>query len=434
MKGGKAKRGLPVELLPDGALWAVIVNALLNFDPIQVRYVGNILSKIVDVVYAGAEQSGNQVAAIQLLHSVILSLDRSSSTFTKTHYYFIKLCLLTRAYSEALPILDQPIYHIPTAETTKTIDRRLGQFPCSETETSLSYLNTTTGLSGRITTRIYLEYYYMGALCYLAARDWIKAQTFLEIILITPTQHSVASLIMLEAYRKWVLIGLIVKGEPSEPPRAMISTASKHVRILAKPYECVAEAFKNSNVNLLAGEIQEGMDMWESENNYGLIIEVIAAHRRFAILNLRKTYTALSIEDVARFTSPEPDNVQETLTHVQNLITTGFLQAQLTASKSGGLGVLRFLEPSATVQSEDQVQAILTQKTTQLQALLLHISDYDHQIEVHSDYLGWLLKAKKAKDQEKKDGRGNHGNNGYPMGRPPPGGFEDEEMMVDTWQ
>lgn len=384
--------------------------------------------KVVEVVYYGAEQTSNYVPAVQLLQNLLLQLDPQCCTLSLIHYSYVKLCLYARAYSEATTILDYPIYHIPTSESTKTLERRLGKYLCSQQESSLAYINPQSGLSGKVTSRIYLEYYLLGALCYIGTEQWKKAQTFLEVVLVAPTQQNATSLIMLEAYKKWVLLGLIIKGQPLELPRAMSSNATKHIRTLAKPYECVVDAFKSNKLDVLHAEIQEGLDIWQQDGNYGLMVEVVNAFRKFAVVRLSKTFAALPIEEVAQRTSSQPLNVQESLGYVQTLISTGELQAQITPSQTGGLGTVRFLPPTAAQKTEQQVERELVIKTLELKALLKHISDYDHQMEVNKDYLEWLQKLKKSRDQDKKAAE----KGAKPMGGPPvPGDFPDEDMMEE---
>lgn len=425
-----SSRSLPQSLLPDGELWPAVTAGLLAFEPIQMRYVGPQLMRIVETVYYGAEQTSNFVPAIQLLQNLIFRLDPQCCTLSTTHCYYLKLCLYARAYTEATNILDFPIYHVPTSESTKTLEKRLGKYLCSQQESSLAYINPQSGLSGKITSRIYLEYYLLGALCYTGTEQWKKAQAFLEVVLVAPTQQNVASLIMLEAYKKWLLLGLIIKGQAPDLPRAMGANAAKHIRILAKPYECVVEAFKTNKLEALHAEIQEGLDIWQQDGNYGLMVEVSNAFRKFAVMRLSKTFAALPIEEVAqRTSSSQPQDIQETLAYVQRLIATGELQATITPSQAGGLGTVRFLPPTAAHKSEQQVEQELRAKTIKLKVLLKHVSDYDHQLAANKDYVEWLTKLKKARDQDKKAGdKGIKGVGGPPV----PGDFPDEDMM-DEW-
>ncbi len=374
---------------------------LLTFDPIQVRYAGDLLMKLVDVVVRGAEQTRNAIPAIQLLNIFILRLDNTSSTFTSTHHSYVRLCLLAHAYAEGADILDRPIYNIPAA-TDKQTDARSYKYKCSTHDTSATYLTLNMGLSLKITSKGYMEYYLMGALCYIGLGQYAKAIVFLEVVLAAPAQQNVASLVMVEAYKKWVLLNLLVHGSIPGLPRSAPQTAVKHIRAMAKAYDCVAEAFKGKDRQRLQAEIEQGTEVWNDEHNYGLMVEVFNAHRKFAISRLAKTYAAISVAEVARQTSAEPDNVSETLAYLQNLIATGNLQATITAPSDSTNEILRFL-PDSIQKSEEQVEQLLAAKSHEVQVLLKHVTDLEHRTEISREYVDFLRKLKKTRDDDKKD-------------------------------
>ena len=402
--GKAAPRQLAASLLPEDSLWPYITQILLHFDPIQVRYAGGYLEKLVAVVARGAEQTRNFIPAIQLLHGVILQLDPSSSTFTSTHHTYIRLCLQASAYSEAIDILDRPIYHIPAVLDKQTAARSY-DYLCSTHDTSATYLTPNTGLTLKITSRGYLEYYVWGALCYMAVGEYKKAITFLEIVILAPAQPQAASLIQVEAYRKWVLLSLLVYGRVKDIKGSQTSTM-RHIKPVAKPYDCIAEAFKSRDIQRLQAEMAEGGDIWNADSNHGLMIEVFHAHRRFAVKNLGKTYAALSVTEVAKQTSPGPNNTSETLSYLRNLIETGRLNATLTPSKDGQDQILRFLPDSAGQKPETVVEQELALKTQQLQLLLKQVSDVDHRTELSKEYIDYLRKLKRTRDEDSKKDSG----------------------------
>ena len=57
-------------------------------------------------------------------------------------------------------------------------------------------------------------YFLYGGMIYLGLKDWTRALLFLEIVIIAPTSNA-ASMIQVEAYKKWVLVGLLLKGTVS---------------------------------------------------------------------------------------------------------------------------------------------------------------------------------------------------------------------------
>ena len=392
---------LPPALLPEGELWTPITRILIAFDPIQARYAGESLRRVVQIVAHGAEQTRNPVPAIQLLPNAILRLDPSSSTLTTTHFLFIRVCLLARAYADAVTILDLPIYSI-AGDIQRSSAGRTFKYLCASHDSSSIYLNPSTGLSGRLSSKQYLEYHLLAAMCYMALRQYERALFFLEVVLTGPTASNVVSRVMLEAYKKWVLLGLLIHGELSNVPKAISPANLKTLRSLAKPYECVVEAFKSGNIEQMKGEMQIAQDWWIDDSNNGLIIEVFNAFRKFAVLRLSKTFTALSITEVARRTSPNPSDLNETVHYITTLIQSGSLNAQLVTppTEPTAIPTLRF-SMSTPNRSEAEIAKALAVKTTQLQHLMRYVAENEHKLEINREYVDFLKKLKKTKDQEK---------------------------------
>ena len=418
---GKAtSRSLPQSVLPDGALWPYISAVLNDFDPIQVRYAGAEFSKVVEVVIKGAETTTIYTPAIVLLHNVILRLDPTSSTLTSIHYHFVRLCLLARAYDEAANILDRPIYHLPT-HLDKATAARSYQYLCTA-ESSSTYLTPSTGLTEKFGYRSYLEYYLYAGMVYIALRRWEPALAALEVVLAAPTSNT-ASMIMVEAYRKFVIVGLLHDGRSSKVPKTASPSAMKSVKAVARPYDCLADAFKSHDPVRFHEEVSEGQNVWAQDLNSGLVLLLTDAFRKFAVLRLGRTFTALSIAEVAKRTSPNPSDLNETASYIASLIANGDLDADLTISSGSdpsNLPILRFLPSRKSLKSEAQVQQELAVQTAELKNILKHISDNDHRFEISKEYIEMLKKLKKQRDQAKSGG-------------PNDAGFEDvdEDMMED---
>lgn len=398
--GKAAPRQLPATVLPEGSLWPYIVRILLEFDPIQARYCGTQLLRVVECVALGAEQTLNHIPAIQLLHHVILRLDNTSSTLTSTHHTFLRLCLLAQAYAEAVDILDRPIYHLPTTQPDVQISRNI----CSRSDQSWTYLSPACGLTQPVSSRTYLEYYLLGGMCYMALRRYKAALFFLEVVVATPTAQNVASAVMIEAYKKWLLVGLLLTGVAPPIPKVASQTALKAIRAVAKPYECVADAFKTTDIKRLRAEIEAGNAIWHEDGNYGLMVEVYRAFREFSIVRLSKVFAALSVAEIARRTSPDAADIEETRSYLVTLIANGDISAVLTNSEDGQETTLRFLPASASLRSETQVETVLASQTRELQILLKHIQDTEHRMEISKEYIDFLKKLKKMRDDDKKAG------------------------------
>ena len=199
-----------------------------------------------------------------LIQQALLRLDPTTSTFTSLHLLFVKLCLRSRAYNEALRILDNDIYHIAPSKS-RSAERQ--QRPlCSQKNASPTFITQEAGFSTTIEYRHHLLYHLYGAMLYIGAKNWERALLFLEIVMSCPTPNT-ASMIQVEAYKKWVLVCLLQHGKVLSIPRGASSAATKNYRSLSKPYEAIGEAFKNTEQQKLRAEATAGENIWQQVSN-----------------------------------------------------------------------------------------------------------------------------------------------------------------------
>lgn len=117
----------------------------------------------------------------------------------------------TRSYAAALPILDNYIHSLPTTLPTQVLNDLDSSVPCAEHVNSGDYIHAKSGHSAELQLADIQEYYVLGAMAYIGLRQWKKTMHFLEHVLVTPSQNT-ASGLMLEAYKKWVLVSCLAVG------------------------------------------------------------------------------------------------------------------------------------------------------------------------------------------------------------------------------
>lgn len=192
----------------------------------------------------------------------MIRLDPTTGTFTSTHVDFIRLCLETRSYAAAEPILDNYIHSLPSHIPVAVREGFEYSVPCTDVARSGEYIHRLSGHSDKVTSQDLQEYYVLGAMAYLGLRRFTKALHFLEHVLIMPSVNT-ANGLMLEAYKKWVLLNCLVFGEAQNVPRSANSTAIKQVRSASKAYEAVAEAYSHlNNMSKLKAQINAGAQTW----------------------------------------------------------------------------------------------------------------------------------------------------------------------------
>jgi COP9 signalosome complex subunit 3 len=109
-----------------------------------------------------------------------------------------------------MPIIEKDICHL-TTPSDKLFLKRSEEFVCSHHESSVSYITSSSGLSGKLSHRDHLQYFLFSGMIYMGLKKWEKALHCLSIVIAAPIKSSV-SMIMVEAYKKWVLVSLLGRG------------------------------------------------------------------------------------------------------------------------------------------------------------------------------------------------------------------------------
>ncbi|KAL9596924.1 MAG: hypothetical protein Q9219_005487 [cf. Caloplaca sp. 3 TL-2023] len=382
-----------------GALWFKTLDFFDNFDPVQVRYVGTEFRRLVVYTRDTAGASNQLGAAIRPIRSAILRLDPTGSCFTSTHLLFVCLCLETCCFRAAKPVLDNDIYEFPSSSKAQST----GQLPCSQHDTSSGFITEQSELSSPLTYRDPLQYFLYGAMVYMAIKEWRRAILFLEAVLTAPTRNP-ASRIQVEAYKKWVLAHLLANGRvPDSLPKTTSSQVAKQVRTLGKPYEALADIFKEGqskehDMHRLYAEIQIGNHRWLEDHNLSLVLHVLDAYRQFSIVKLRDTYAALPLPSITQRISPENQNHVETAEYIVTMITNGQLNARLDRkSQDPQTWVLRFALSNTGTKalSEQENYEELVKQTAKVKKLADHVRETDRKLSLSKEYINWMKQSKK---------------------------------------
>ena len=143
-------------------------------------------------------------------------------------------------------------------------------------------------------------------------------------------------------------------------------------------------------------------DKFSQDSNTGLLLQVFDAYRRFSILKLGEIYKALYIPEVAKRTSPTPNDLSETESYISSLIASGQLNATLTQpATAGGSSVLRFADSSATgthPRTEAQMHADLVDQTRRVAKVSQFIQETDRRMGISKEYVSYAKKQKKNRD------------------------------------
>ena len=243
-------------------------------------------------------------------------------------------------------------------------------------------------------------------------------------------------------------------------PKTVNGQAAKLYRILAKAYENISDVFKDgitqeTTADRLRAEIEAGRAIWQDvclspfhevqlcqcislvgqllrifqDRNYGLVLQVIDAFRRFSILNLEQTYTALTIADVAQRTSDDPCDYDGTALYVISMISAGQLNATITQDGDIQNWVLRSATSTTTgplARTEEQLNEDINKQLVRTTILSNHAKELDRKMGLSREYIEWVKRAPKDKELSQNgdlDPARYQGTDDF--------GPEDEDMMED---
>lgn len=318
-----------------------------NFVAEQARFAADRVMLLVTGIAQAAEQEGNLRLAVLPVQDLLLRYAPSPSHLTAIHPIFARICIASRAFTAALPVLTHPI---------TTIDPTISE---------LTYNDN-------------LVYHYAGGMIYAALRQWAEAEEYFEICACSP--GAVPAAIQLEALKKLVLVQLIRAGKTSPPPKYM----HPHLSRLFKntPYSMFANAYPHQRGQLRSIVEADGA-LFSAEKNLGLISEALERAPRWSIRKLTATYLTLHLSDIGQAVGIESEG------QVQALILDMIQSSEICARLSSD-GTVSFSDPPVQFEKAD-VDKVLGD--AQKQCALL--SRLEREMARSKEY---LVKAVKGKD------------------------------------
>ncbi|KAL2783015.1 signalosome subunit 3 [Aspergillus keveii] len=437
----RTKRDIPDVLQPGGILWKWAVRFLRSFDPIQIRYSIHEWRQLVEVVASAALTTSKSFLALKVTRDALEQLGLCG-IFTSTHLLLVRLALLSSSYTYALPITNQLLYHFPTDADHV----HHGYLSCSEHAPTTTLVTNASGISSKLTHRDHLQYFLYSAMIYMALKKWDEACHCLNAVITSPTSNAVSK-IMVEAYKKWILVNLLGYGKVIScsivvslhdvgawlidlnaqipPTSKMIAPHVMRVyQSVARPYISVAEAFEKGELQKMITEIDLGQTMWQADKNTGLVSQLFEAYDKFVIVKLGKTFSALTMADVLQRTSSTAQSPLQIEEFVASLVMSGALRANLSHTPhENGTTMLRLsLGSRSDTCRQEHIRAELIRARTALNAIAQGVTQTDQTLELSRENLQFLAKSQKwSGNSDKISSSGEAGG----------GGDIDEDIMGD---
>lgn len=223
----------------------------------------------------------------------------------------------------------------------------------------------------------------------------------LENAITYPINEGGLSVVMCEAFKKWVLVSLLQHGKVLSLPKTTSGPAATKYHVIAKPYVALGSIFETGTAARLKSEADFGRQVWLDDGNLGLIYQVQAAYQKFQIRNLANVYSKIGAADIMNLTTSAETGAKLTSVKqiedlVQSMIADGTLPATMIRDQSGHT-VLTF-SPTGPVLSETQVQNDLVASTRRIQSLAKQIKVTDRILTHDKRYIESAQRVKmKAK-------------------------------------
>ena len=227
------------------------------------------------------------------------------------HFYTNKLCQINKA-KRGLPIIHNAIKKLQLDVNTGTIKiNQLTLIHADLLQLSLACKNFSLALnllsneildihkptSSSFDSKYLLNFFYYSGCIYAAMKQFETALFYLEQSLTTPA--SVISQIMIESYKKFVLISLISKGKLPMLPKYTSRIVLNQIKPICSIYHDLAAAFLCYDQNKFNTLCQKYQDLFQQDRNIGLVKQLQQSFYKKNIQKLTKTFITLSLADMA---------------------------------------------------------------------------------------------------------------------------------------
>ncbi|KTW31148.1 uncharacterized protein T551_01221 [Pneumocystis jirovecii RU7] len=304
-----------------------------------------------------ANTTNRSFLAIDILCSTLKRYNDFGLTLTPIHAIFVKQCFVAKAYKEAQFLLDQDM---------EIFDKNNG----------ITYLD-------------HLLYHFYGAILYVKLKIFHRALHFLRIVISAPTLNT--SAIQVNAYKKFVILSLIVNGKIEPVPHITDIVCIKSYKVFGKAYDIFAEAYEHQDHDEIKNLYFKYRDIFIKDKNNELIKYAIKFLSYHEIYRLRKIYTSLSIVDINRKIGPwngisleSQDSYNLTEEFVLKMINEGKLNAFITNYESQK--IVNFVD---TVDNRKVQREILEAELKSVSAMMAKLIALNHSYGLNKMHLAF---------------------------------------------
>ncbi|KAG0412636.1 hypothetical protein HPB47_010228 [Ixodes persulcatus] len=307
------------------ALYAQVQEFILNCNGEQVRFATDTFAELCHLLTQSLIERQQPMRGIHLLTRAINKIQLFPSQLTSIHADMCQLCLLAKCLKPALQFLDVEI-------------------------TDISREND------RYDAKHFLLYYYYGGMVYAALKNYERALYFFEVA-ITTTSMAVSH-IMLEAYKKYILLALILYGKVPSLPKYTSQVVTRFIRPLSQPYLDLAAAYTSNNPDEVRAVLAKHAETFSRDNNTGLTKQCLASLYKKNIQRLTKA--SLDVQRTEVKTTGQSIHVSCTNVDASRVQSTlaAHVRLAIAVHAPSSLQMRKFIQLNEKVKQMDQDIAV----------------------------------------------------------------------------
>uniref|UniRef100_A0A672KUS4 COP9 signalosome complex subunit 3 n=1 Tax=Sinocyclocheilus grahami TaxID=75366 RepID=A0A672KUS4_SINGR len=141
------------------------------------------------------------------------------------------------------------------------------------------------------------------------------------------TPAMAVSHIMLEAYKKYILVSLILHGKLQQLPKYTSQIVGRFIKPLSNAYHELAQVYATNNPSELRTVVNKHSETFARDSNTGLVKQCLSSLYKKNIQRLTKTFLTLSLQDMA--SRVQLSGPQEAEKYVLYMIEDGEIYANI---------------------------------------------------------------------------------------------------------
>ncbi|KAF5923105.1 hypothetical protein HPG69_004002 [Diceros bicornis minor] len=221
----------------------------------HIRYATDTFAGLCHQLTNALVERKQPLRGIGILKQAIDKMQMNTNQLTSIHADLCQLCLLAKCFKPALPYLDVDMMDI-----------------CKE--------------NGAYDAKHFLCYYYYGGMIYTGLKNFERALYFYEQAITTPAMA--VSHIMLESYKKYILVSLILLGKVQQLPKYTSQIVGRFIKPLSNAYHELAQVYSTNNPSELRNLVNKHSETFTRDNNMGLVKQCLSSLYKKNIQRLTK--------------------------------------------------------------------------------------------------------------------------------------------------